>query len=128
MNTLKNTFGKLLPFLALAVLYAIATFVFPTPKDAHAEAGRVSVFSTTYSASALDASDAAGATLVVKAPGAALGDACVASLSEDAVDATLTCYVQAANLAEVRYQNESGTSTNLAGGTVRVFLFPKGTR
>lgn len=126
MNLTKKLFAPL-AVLALMALAAVSVLA-PPYKAAHAETARVNVFSTTYSASALDLSDAAGATLVVNAPGAILGDACVASISEDAVDATMTCYIQAAGKAEVRFQNESGTSTNLAGGTVRAFVFPRGTR
>lgn len=113
--------------LMAAVVCAVAMFS-PPWQSAHADDARVSVFSATYSASALDLADAAGATVVVNAPGAVLGDACVASISEDAVDATISCYIQAAGKAEVRFQNESGTSTAMAGGTARVFVFPAGTR
>lgn len=72
--------------------------------------------------------DAAGETLTITVPGAALGDACVASLGVDVQDMLVTCYVQAAGAVEVRVQNESGGTINLASTTLRVFLFPKGTR
>lgn len=71
--------------------------------------------------------DGAGETLTITVPGAALGDACVASLGVDLQDMTVNCYVQAANAVEVRVQNESGGAINLASTTLRVFLFPKGT-
>jgi len=113
--------------LALALVAVVSMFS-PPWKAAQADTARVSVFSASLGASALDLSDAAGATAVVNAPGAALGDACLASISVDAVDATMTCYIQAAGKAELRFQNESGTSTDLAATTARVFVFSKGTR
>lgn len=124
MKTLK-LFGLM---AAVAALGVVALVSGPWKPAQAAAAPALSIFSTTYGASALDQSDGAGATLAVTAPGAILGDACLASISEDSVDALITCTVTAANAAEVRFQNESGSSTNLAGGTVRVFLFPRGTR
>lgn len=127
MNVLKklNRFDGALIALTLA---AVALFSFYPPGISHADQARVQVYSAAYNATALDLSDAAGATIVVNAPGAVLGDACIGSISADAVDATISCYIQAAGKAEIRFQNESGTSTDLAAGTARAFVFPKGTR
>lgn len=114
---------------AVAALAALVTAISPPIKQAQAAAApALSIFSATYGASTLDLADGAGATVAVGAPGAILGDACVASISEDSVDMLITCSIVAADSAEVRVQNESTASSNLAGGTVRVFLFPRGTR
>lgn len=66
--------------------------------------------------------DGVGSTTVVTATGARLGDICVASLAVDVVDMTITCNIQAAGLAEVRVQNESGSAADLAETTMRVVL------
>jgi hypothetical protein len=124
MHYIRKNFAALTAIAAAMVAVALLS-VYP-PTDAQAQAFP-NVYSAAYT-TAFDLSDAAGATVVVNAPSAALGDFCLASVSVDIVDATLTCYIQAAGKAEVRFQNESGTSTDLAGGTVRVIVFPKGTR
>lgn len=67
--------------------------------------------------------DAAGETLTISVPGAALGDIVLASLGVDIVDMTVTGYVQAANAVEVRVQNESGSTADLASTTLRVIVF-----
>jgi len=72
--------------------------------------------------------DGVGETVTIAVPGAALGDACVASFGVDVQDMTVTCCVQAANAVEVRVQNESTGTINLASTTMRVFIFSKGTR
>lgn len=120
---------KVLGVMAAVSALAVVALVSPPIKQAEAAAApALSIFSATYGASTLDLADGAGATVAVGAPGAILGDACLASLSEDSVDMLVTCTIVAANSAEVRVQNESTASSNLAGGTVRVFLFPRGTR
>lgn len=52
--------------------------------------------------------------------GAALGDYCIVSAPYDLQDMKATCYVQAANTVEIRLQNESGGTVDLASGTWRV--------
>ena len=64
--------------------------------------------------------DAAGATEVIAVPGAALGDFVLASMSVDVIDVTVTAYVQAAGLVEVRFQNESTGTRDIAAGTLRL--------
>lgn len=119
------TFGKGLFLASLLFVAAIVSTVYP-PIIAQADDARVLVFSETYDAA--DTADGAGLTNVIAAPGAVLGDACIASVSVDVVDSTITCNIQAAGLAEVRLQNESTASVNLASSTWRVFVFPKGTK
>jgi hypothetical protein len=67
--------------------------------------------------------DAAGETETITVVGAALGDVCVASFGVDILDMTVNCYVQAANAVEVRVQNESGTTHDLASTTMRVLVW-----
>lgn len=123
MKTMNRIFGAALAL----VLVAVVAVVSPPWKDASAETARVTVFSEAYT-TAFDLADGAGATEAVVAPGAALGDACLASLSVDAVGMSITCSVSAANAVKVRVQNESAGATDIAAGTLRVFVFPKGTR
>lgn len=66
--------------------------------------------------------DGAGETKVVTVTGAALGDFVVASMGVDIVDMIMTAYVQAANTVEVRIQNESGSTADLASTTVKVLV------
>ncbi len=123
MHALKRmAFPSLL--IVAAIGYALlASGVFPM--SAQAQPG-VMIYSETYDAA--DTADGAGITNVISAPGAVLGDFCVASVSVDVLDMTLTCNIQAAGLAEVRMQNESTASHDLASATWRVIVFPKGTR
>ena len=67
--------------------------------------------------------DAAGETETIVVNGAALGDIVAVSLGVDVSDMTVTGYVQAANAVEIRVQNESGGTINLASTTVRVLVF-----
>jgi hypothetical protein len=117
---------KLFPLVLAALLGAAAAFLFPPPKFAQAADARTLIFSETYDAAST--ADGAGITNVIAAPGAVLGDACLASVAVDVVDMTFSCSIQAAGLAEVRMQNESGSTADLASTTWRVFVFPKGTR
>lgn len=65
--------------------------------------------------------DGAGETSSgITVTGAALGDYCMVSAPYDLQDMTATCYVQAANTVEIRLQNESGGTIDLASGTWRV--------
>lgn len=68
-------------------------------------------------------SDGAGSTHQVTVTGAALGDIVIVGPPVDAVDMTITAYVQAANTIDIRVQNESGSATDLASGTWRVLVF-----
>ena len=111
--------------LALGLLAVIAV-VSPPWKSASAEIARTPVFSKVYDPASLI--DAAGANTTVTVPGAALGDGCVASFSLDVAGITVNCYVSAASTATVRFQNESTGTLDLASGTLRVFMLPKGTR
>lgn len=60
--------------------------------------------------------DGAGATAQVTVTGAALGDFVLVSAPYDLVDLTVTAYVQSANTVEIRIQNESGATADLASG------------
>lgn len=113
---------KMLEVLCMAVM---ALFVVAPPAMADQPITRVVAKASVNVGSLVDG---AGETLTIAVPGAALGDACVASLGVDVVDMLVTCYVQAANAVEVRVQNESGSTADLASTTLRVFLLPKGTR
>lgn len=110
-------------FSILGALVVATVFMFQPSPDASANTPRVQVFSETHNFGSLV--DAAGETGAITAPGAALGDSCVASVGVDIVDMTLTCYVNAANSVEYRLQNESGSTADLASTTVRVFLIPQ---
>lgn len=113
---------------AVAMFAAIVGCVLSVipPKDAGAADARVGIFSKTVDVGSLV--DGAGETETISVPNAALGDACVASFGVDVQDMLVTCYVQAAGAVEVRVQNESTATVNLASTTMRVFMFPKGTR
>lgn len=64
--------------------------------------------------------DGAGATSQVTVTGAALGDYVLVAAPYDLQDLTVTGYVQAANTVEIRIQNESGATVDLASGTWKV--------
>ena len=67
--------------------------------------------------------DGAGATASLTVNGVALGDIVLGvSFGVDLVDLTVTAYVQAADTVEVRVQNESGSTADLASTTVRVLV------
>jgi len=108
---------------ATAMLLITAVCLVPL---AHASDARADIYSATYDPASL--ADAAGATTTITVPSAILGDACVASFSLDLQGITLTCYISAAKTASVRFQNESGGTLDLASGTLRVFVLPRGTR
>lgn len=114
---MKNVFRSMMAGLVLACVAMPA---------AYANEGRVQIVSKTHNVGSL--TDGSGETITVTVPGAALGDACIASAGVDVVDMLVSCYVQAADAVEIRVQNESGSTADLASTTWRVFLFPKGTR
>lgn len=64
--------------------------------------------------------DGAGATSTVTVTGAALGDYVLVAAPYDIQDLIVTGYVQAANTVEIRIQNESGATVDLASGTWKV--------
>jgi hypothetical protein len=115
MNIFRSVF--LVPMLLV-----LASFAVP----AHADDARIRIVSKTHNFGSLV--DAAGETVAVVVPGAVLGDACVASIGVDVVDMIVSCSVVSAGSAEIRLQNESGSTADLASTTIRVFLIPKGTR
>jgi len=69
--------------------------------------------------------DAAGATAAVNVPGAEVGDFAFASLGLDAQDILVTAYVAAADVVEVRIQNEGAATVDLASTTIRAFVVPR---
>ena len=111
-------------FLVAVTLVTIATLIPPSSADAQPRG--VMVYSETYDAAST--ADGAGVTNAIAAPGAVLGDFCLASVGVDVVDMTITCNIQADGVAEVRMQNESGSTADLASTTWRVMVFPRGTR
>ena len=113
-------FSKAIPLVAL--VFAVLCFVLLPPLTSEAAPPRARWYSVTHNFGSLV--DAAGETAAIVAPGAKLGDACVASVGVDIVDMTLTCYVQAADAIEVRLQNESGSTADLASTTIRAVLLP----
>ena len=118
-------FAMVMGAALLAVLGAAVAVISPPYKSAEAATPRVLIFSETYDAASTV--DAAGITNAIAAPGAVLGDACIASVSVDVVDMTITCNIVSTGSAEVRMQNESGSTADLASATWRVFVFSKGT-
>jgi hypothetical protein len=73
--------------------------------------------SATYDPPSL--ADGEGAVTTVTVPGAVLGDYSSASFSRDLQGITLTSWVSAADTVSVRFQNETGTTVNLAAGTLK---------
>ena len=78
------------------------------------------VGSATWDAASLV--DGAGETKSVTVTGAAIGDFVLASMGVDLVDMTMTAYVQAADTVEVRIQNESTATVDLASTTLKVLV------
>ena len=118
---------SLIPAALIAVsILSLAVLSFVHAPRVDAQPRGVMIYSETYDAASTV--DAAGITNVIAAPGAVLGDFCLPSVSVDVVDMTLTCNIQAAGLAEVRMQNESASTVDLASSTWRVMIFPHGTR
>jgi hypothetical protein len=75
--------------------------------------------SATWNPASLD--DGAGETSSsVTVTGAALGDFCISSAPYDMQGIVATCYVDAADSAKIRIQNETGGTIDLASGTWRV--------
>lgn len=69
--------------------------------------------------------DAAGATeATITVTGAALGDYVLVSVPIDLQGIIVTGYVSATSVVSVRFQNETGTTIDLASTTVRVRVIP----
>jgi hypothetical protein len=79
-------------------------------------------------AAASGVASGATATISVTVPGAALGDACIASHSVDVTGIILGCAVTSANTAKVTATNHTTNGVALSSGTTRVFLIKKGTQ
>lgn len=70
--------------------------------------------------------DGAGETKqITGVVGATLGDFVLVSAPYDLQDITVTGYVQANSVVEIRVQNESGSTVDLASGTWRVLVIKK---
>jgi hypothetical protein len=113
---MKRVFGVF--GLAIAMAFSVAM------SPAIARDVQIQVYSATYDAASL--ADGVGETTTVTVPGAALGDACVASLGVSSAGITITCNVTSASTASVRVQNESTGTLDLASTTLRIFLLRKG--
>lgn len=113
------------PLRALA-LGLVAFLCLHVVQPAHALEPRMQVFSKTYDPASVATTVQTSTTL--SAPGSKLGDACQASFSLDAALVDFTCYISAAGTATVLVKNGSAGTVDLASGTVRVFIYPRGTR
>lgn len=70
--------------------------------------------------------DGAGETIqVTGVVGATLGDWILVSAPYDLQDITVTAYVQANDTVEIRLQNESGSTVDLASGLWRILVIRK---
>lgn len=69
--------------------------------------------------------DGAGSTHSVTIGGVNLGDFVLVSAPYDLQDVTVTAYVQAQDKVEIRIQNESGSTIDLASGTWRIIVIKK---
>ncbi|WP_373088683.1 hypothetical protein [Zhongshania sp.] len=70
--------------------------------------------------------DGAGETLSFTVTGAALGDFVMVAAPYDLQDLTVTGYVSAADTVEVRIQNESTATVDLASGTWKIKVIHDG--
>ncbi|QRM55158.1 hypothetical protein [Sinorhizobium sp. BG8] len=77
--------------------------------------------STTWDPASL--ADGAGASYNVTVTGAVLGDYCIPSFSLNTQAMILTAHVTSADTVTVRLQNETGSTIDLASGTLRVAVF-----
>jgi len=67
--------------------------------------------------------DGAGDTDTVAVPGVALGDMVLsASLAVDVAGLIVTGYVSAADTVSIRFQNETGSTVDLASATLRLVV------
>lgn len=88
--------------------------------------GKILFANATVDVASLD--DAVGATTSsIPVTGAALGDFVLCSTGVDLVGVTMTGYVDAADSVKIRFQNESGSTLDMASTTVRVLVLGKPT-
>jgi len=80
----------------------------------------IAIASATWDPASLN--DAAGETKSITVAGAALGDIVLVAPPYDMQDFVFSGYVQAANTVEIRIQNESAATVNLASGTWKVIV------
>lgn len=66
--------------------------------------------------------DGVGETKSITVTGAAFGDAVMIGVPYDLQDCVVSAYVQAANTVEIRLQNESTGTRDLASGVWRIFV------
>lgn len=109
-------------FFALVAFFAVA----PCYAD-DARALVVQKASVSVSAASGVASGTTTETSVT-VPGAALGDACLASHSLDATGISISCKITAAGTAKVTTTQTTTNGVAVSSGTLRVFLFRKGTK
>ncbi len=70
--------------------------------------------------------DGVGATIqITNIKGATLGDFVAVAAPYDLQDITVTAYVQATGIVEIRIQNESGSIIDLASGIWRILIIRK---
>lgn len=114
------------PLTALALLCVMCL----APMLVHAAEPPIAVVQkASVSASAASGITSAYTTTVtVTVPGASMGDACVASHSQDLSNFVLDCKITAANTAKVNITQATTNGAALASGTMRVFLLRKGTQ
>lgn len=84
----------------------------------YVQLGNVLNASATYDPPSL--STASGTTTSVSCTGAAMGDFVLVSFSIDLNGITVTGWVSAADTVSVRFQNQTGSTQDLASGTLRV--------
>lgn len=102
----------------------LRVFVIPRRNVKHAFGADALFASATVDVTGL--ADAAGATTTgIAVTGAALGDFAFYSHGVTLAGVLATPYVQAADLVDVRFQNESGSSIDIASTTGRVVVLPK---
>jgi hypothetical protein len=70
--------------------------------------------------------DGAGATQTVAVAGAALGDFVIVACTLDNQDITVTAYVDSADSVQIRFQNESTATVDLASQTVHIAVLKPG--
>jgi hypothetical protein len=102
----------------------VRAFVVPRDKIKHVF-GPAALFATA-SVNVTALVDAAGATSSMTVTGAALGDYAFYSHGVDIESISAHAYVSAADTVEIRFQNESAASTDLAAAAGRVVVIPKG--
>lgn len=122
-NFLHRNMTALIATLMMALAMSVALFgLAPT----YAAEQRAMIFSKTYDPASV--ATAVQTSTTVPAPGAILGDTCTTSFSLDQALVDFTCYISAAGTATVLVKNGTAGTIDLASGTVRVFIYPRGAR